>query len=68
MRRQKKVRTNTLALSTETIDFTEGVLRSMGGDDHILISELEGKVVGIVGIHFLKSARQRHIQPSLELW
>jgi len=40
----------------------------MGGDDHILISELEGKVVGIVGIHFLKSARQRHIQPSLELW
>jgi L-phenylalanine/L-methionine N-acetyltransferase len=32
----------------------------MGCDDHTLISELEGKVVGMVGIHLLKSARQRH--------
>jgi len=60
MRRQKEVRANTLALTTETIAFTEGFLGNMGIDDHILVAELEGKVVGMVGIHLLKSARQRH--------
>lgn len=45
MRRQKEVRAHTLALPTETIEFTEGFLRSMGGDDHILVSESGGKVV-----------------------
>lgn len=60
MRRQKDVRANTLSLITETIDFTEGFLKGMGGDDHMLIAEIEGKVVGMVGIHLLKSARQKH--------
>jgi putative acetyltransferase len=59
MRRQKE-RAHTLALPTETIEFTEGFLRSMGGDDHVLVSEAEGKVVGMVGIHPLKGVRQRH--------
>lgn len=44
-RRQKEVRANILVLPTETIDFTDGFLKSMGGEDHILVSELEGKVV-----------------------
>jgi putative acetyltransferase len=60
MRRQKEVRAHTLALPTETIEFTEGFLRSMGGDDHILVSESGGKVVGMVGVHLLKGIRQRH--------
>lgn len=60
MRRQEDVRANTLALATETIAFTESFLRNMGSDDHILVAESDGKVVGMVGIHLLKSARQRH--------
>jgi putative acetyltransferase len=56
IRRQKEVRANTLALITETIDFTEGFLKSMGGDDHIRIAELHGKVVGVAGVHLLKNA------------
>jgi putative acetyltransferase len=60
MRRQQEIRANTLALPTETIAFTESFLGKMGNDDHILVAEIEGKVVGMVGIHLLKSARQRH--------
>lgn len=60
MRRQEEVRAHTLALPTETVEFTEGFLRSMGSDDHMLVSELEGNVVGMAGIHLLKSVRQRH--------
>lgn len=60
MRRQEDVRANTLALATETIAFTENFLRNMGSDDHILVVEFDGKVVGMAGIHLLKSARQRH--------
>jgi putative acetyltransferase len=33
----------------------------MGTDDHILIAETERKVVGMIGLHIFKSARQRHI-------
>lgn len=44
MRRQREVRANILAPPTETIDFTEGFL---GGNDRILVSEIEGKVVGM---------------------
>jgi len=60
MRRQKEVRANILALTTETIEFTEGLLKSMGYDDHVLVAELEGKVVRMVGIRLLKSIRQKH--------
>ncbi len=60
MRRQEDVRANTLALATETIAFTESFLRNMGSDDHVLVAEFDGKVVGMVGIHLLKSVRQRH--------
>ena len=60
MRRQKEVRANTLALATETIALTEVFLRNMGSDDHVLVAELKGKVVGMAGIHLLKNTRQRH--------
>lgn len=61
MRRQEEVRTNTLALATETIEFTETFLRSMGNDDHVLVAEIEGKIVGMIGLHPFKNARQRHV-------
>ena len=67
MRRQKDVRANTLALITETIDSTEGFLKVMGGDDHILITEIEGNAVGMVGIHLLKKSG-RHILSFLGFW
>ena len=30
----------------------------MGSDDHLLVAELEGKVIGMVGVPILKNARQ----------
>ncbi|MCQ1537270.1 GNAT family N-acetyltransferase [Methanosarcina sp. KYL-1] len=60
MRRQEGVRANTLALATETLVFTEAFLRNFGTDDHVLVAEVDEKVVGMVGIHVFKSARQRH--------
>ncbi len=61
MRRQIEVRNNTLSLATETILFTEAFLRSMGVDDHVLVAETDGKVIGMIGLHVFKNARQRHI-------
>lgn len=60
IRRQEGIRDKTLALATETLAFTEALLRNFGIDDHVLVAEKDGKVVGMVGIHLLKSARQRH--------
>ncbi|MCU7497541.1 MAG: GNAT family N-acetyltransferase, partial [Ignavibacteria bacterium] len=61
MRRQIEVRNNTLSLATETILFTGAFLRSMGIDDHMLVAETDGKVIGMIGLHVFKNARQRHI-------
>jgi L-phenylalanine/L-methionine N-acetyltransferase len=47
-------------LPTDTIESTEGFLRCMGSDDYVLVSELDGKIVGMAWIHFLKSSRKRH--------
>ncbi|HII01901.1 TPA: GNAT family N-acetyltransferase [Methanosarcinaceae archaeon] len=60
MRRQEGIRDKTLALATETLAFTEAFIRNFGTDDHVLVAEKDGKVVGMIGIHLLKSARQRH--------
>jgi L-phenylalanine/L-methionine N-acetyltransferase len=61
MRRQVEVRVTTLALATETILYTETFLRNLGIDDHILVAETDGKVVGMIGLHLFKNPRQRHL-------
>ena len=61
MRRQEEVRANTLALATETVAFTGAFLQNMGNDDYVLVAEINGKAVGMIGIHLFKSARQRHM-------
>jgi L-phenylalanine/L-methionine N-acetyltransferase len=61
MSRQTEVRANTLALNTETLLVTEAFLRNIGNDDHILVAETDGKVIGMIGLHLFKRARQRHM-------
>jgi L-phenylalanine/L-methionine N-acetyltransferase len=63
VRWQKEVRANALARSTETFDFIEGFMRNMGGDDHILIFELEGKFVGMAGISSKESQAETFSLP-----
>lgn len=54
---------NTLALVTETIAFNENFLRNMGSDDHVLVAEFDGKVVGMVE-SISSKVRGRDIQPA----
>ncbi len=61
MSRQTEGRANTLALNTETLLVTEAFLRNIGNDDHILVAETDGKVIGMIGLHLFKRARQRHM-------
>ena len=51
-------------LFSESIEFTEGVMKSFGPNDHMLAAEIMtatgAKVIGIGGLHVAHKARARH--------
>ena len=51
-------------LFSESIEFTEGVMKSFGPNDHMLaaeiMTEVGAKVIGIGGLHVARKARARH--------
>jgi putative acetyltransferase len=53
-------RWGTLRLPYQSLEQTSRFLASLGQDDHLLVAELEGQVVGNVGLHRQRD-RRRHV-------
>jgi L-phenylalanine/L-methionine N-acetyltransferase len=51
VRRQPSVVEFTLALPDEPLEVTRRFLESFGPDDHGLVAEVDGRVVGVAGLH-----------------
>lgn len=60
MRRQDGVRENTLGLISETVMKSESFIKNLDENTHILVAELEDKVVGVVGLSVMKNPRMKH--------
>ncbi|MCT4563123.1 MAG: GNAT family N-acetyltransferase [Maledivibacter sp.] len=60
MRVQDGVRENTLGLFSETVMNSENFLKSLDGASHLLVAEVQGKVVGVAGLNVMKNPRKRH--------
>ncbi len=60
IRVSKGARENMLGLSTNKVMRTEKMLSSLGENDHLLVAESEGKVVGIVALRINPSPRLNH--------
>lgn len=60
MRVQDGVRENTLGIVTETVMKSESFLKNIDADTHMLVAEVDGKVVGITGLSVMKNPRMRH--------
>lgn len=60
MRIQDGVRENTLGIISDTVMKSEGFLKNLDGDSHLLVAEVDGKVVGVVGLSVNKNPRMRH--------
>lgn len=60
IRIQDGVRENTLGLITETVMKSESFLKNLDADSHLLVAELQEKVVGVVGLNIMKNPRMRH--------
>ena len=60
IRISKGSRENTLGLSTSKISDTEKWLGSVGENEHILVAEVDGKVVGSAGLRINQSPRANH--------
>ena len=59
IRRQPSVIEFTLAIPSERIEDSRHFLEGLGPDDHLLVAEVDGRVVGIAGLH-VKRGKLRH--------
>ena len=59
IRRQPSVVEFTLAVPSERVADNRRFLEALGPDDHVLVAEVGGRVVGIAGLH-VKRGRERH--------
>lgn len=59
IRHQSSVQSSTLALASERLEDNRRFLEHLGSDDHILVAEVDGRVVGMAGLH-VKQGKLRH--------
>lgn len=59
LRHQPSVLDFTLALSSERLEDNRRFLEHLGPDDHLLVAEADGRVVGTAGLH-VKQGKLRH--------
>lgn len=60
IRRKDGVRENTLGLVTNTNLQTEEFLKNGAPDRYMLVGELDGKIVGMIGLHVSQNPRMNH--------
>jgi putative acetyltransferase len=60
IRRSPKVMEFTLSLPSERVDFNRRFLEQLRADDHVLVAEVEGYVVGLAGLH-VQPGKRRHV-------
>ncbi|MDQ3780741.1 MAG: GNAT family N-acetyltransferase [Chloroflexota bacterium] len=60
LRRQPKVMDGTTSLPSERIEDRRRFIEGFGPDDHVFVAEVDGRVVGIAGLH-VKRSRRRHV-------
>jgi putative acetyltransferase len=59
IRRQPRVLELTLALPSERIEENRRFIEALGPNDHLLVAEVDGRVVGLAGLHVM-TRKQRH--------
>jgi putative acetyltransferase len=60
MRVMPGVMENILGMPSERVGDAEKFIRDLSPNDHVLVAEVEGTVVGIAGLHVSPRARERH--------
>ncbi len=60
IRHQPSIVEGTLALPSERIEDSRTFLERFGHDDHVMVAELDGRVVGMAGLH-VGPGKTRHV-------
>lgn len=60
IRRQPSVMEFVMSLPSERVTHNRAFLENLGPDDHMLVAELDGQVIGTASLHVGKG-RQRHV-------
>jgi putative acetyltransferase len=60
LRRQRSVMDYTMSLPSESLAVNQRFLENLGPDDHVLVAERDGRVVGMGGLH-VEGGKRRHV-------
>ena len=60
MRVMPGVMENILGMASERVSDTEAFIRSLSPNDHVLVAEADGTIVGIAALHVSARTRERH--------
>jgi len=60
IRRMDGVKENTMGIASEPMTRSEAFIKNQDKDAHVLVAEVDGKVVGIAGLHHNNRPRKRH--------
>lgn len=52
---------NTLGIPSARLEDTQKFLTGLGANDHVLVAEVDGAVVGLAGLHISQGLRTRHL-------
>jgi putative acetyltransferase len=61
MRTMDGVRENILGIVSERVSDTEAFIKNLSPNDHLLVAEIDGRVVGCVALAVAKTPRVNHI-------
>jgi putative acetyltransferase len=51
---------NILGMASDRVSGTEAFIRNLSPNDHVLVAEFDGTVVGFAGLHVSQKARERY--------
>src|SRR3712207_5244745 len=60
LRRQPGVMDYTMSLPSERIPTNRAFIEALGRDDHLMVAEVDGRVVGMAGLH-VAAGKRRHV-------
>lgn len=61
IRRMDGVKENTMGMASEPVSRSEAFIKNLDKDTHVFVAEVDGKVVGMAGLHHNNRPRKSHV-------
>ena len=68
IRRMDGVKENTMGMASEPVSRSEAFIKNQDRNTHMFVAEVDGKVVGMAGLHHNNRPRKSHVADDTFWW